>query len=515
MSKSGSKALSRSVDSVVKSVESVVKSFIPKEMNMKHVLLAVLVGLLLCMMMSQNVEGFTKLVDPVNNTPYFCPAGGAVANLETGDNDGDGAITAAQVGQLGCLTAGGDRTVSGSWNDAPIIRSTAAGTGCNEQANAGPYKIFPASGEDIYCGRYCNDLSASPAGNYDVLSQPTEGEPLSMMNGGSCTSTVGGTIAKNVCSKKAEATCLGDCTWKPLIDSVKEEYDPHLRNLYDNIISDASLIRQGCPSGSSTTAGGIGTSYLPTGGVIDNIVKSQVTSPLKLRLTTDIASDDVVATDSTIGWGGLKVAGGGNTTYHDFFYLLLGDVVDDNSPNKKPVSKQISESANIPEELKLKLNSIVTPVEEKWNALDPEKVLINLNGGRIIAGYNSNDGLVIRNIPTQPIILTGSRASFHRGAGCPTTWDDDAKEFTGADITCPLNTPCDVILTHRDAIRKKLSVWPEYFPPLATNKDVRNYCSLDSCASSDVLPECVLNRQLLRAENNISALASKVSGYII
>ena len=62
MSKSGSKALSKSVDasvkSVVKSVESVVSSVLPKNMNMKHVLLAILVGLLLCMLMGNTVEGF-------------------------------------------------------------------------------------------------------------------------------------------------------------------------------------------------------------------------------------------------------------------------------------------------------------------------------------------------------------------------------------------------------------------------------------------------------------------------
>jgi hypothetical protein len=58
MSKSGSKALSKSVDSVIKSVESVVSSVVPKNMNIKHVLLAILVGLLLCMLMGNTVEGF-------------------------------------------------------------------------------------------------------------------------------------------------------------------------------------------------------------------------------------------------------------------------------------------------------------------------------------------------------------------------------------------------------------------------------------------------------------------------
>jgi hypothetical protein len=60
-SKSSSKSLTGSVDSAVKSVVKSVESVLPKNMNMKHVLLAVLVGLLLCMLMGQNVEGFSML----------------------------------------------------------------------------------------------------------------------------------------------------------------------------------------------------------------------------------------------------------------------------------------------------------------------------------------------------------------------------------------------------------------------------------------------------------------------
>ena len=73
MSKSGSKALSKSVDSavksVVKSVESVVTSVLPKNMNMKHVLLAILVGLLLCMLFSNTVEGFGRGTNDYTNPP--------------------------------------------------------------------------------------------------------------------------------------------------------------------------------------------------------------------------------------------------------------------------------------------------------------------------------------------------------------------------------------------------------------------------------------------------------------
>jgi hypothetical protein len=52
---------SKSSSSIVKSVESTIKSVMPKNMNMKHVLLAVLVGLLLCMLIGNTVEGLTTL----------------------------------------------------------------------------------------------------------------------------------------------------------------------------------------------------------------------------------------------------------------------------------------------------------------------------------------------------------------------------------------------------------------------------------------------------------------------
>ena len=54
---------SKSSGSIVKSVESVVKSVMPKNMNMKHVLLAVLVGLLLCMLMGNTVEGLNMFIE--------------------------------------------------------------------------------------------------------------------------------------------------------------------------------------------------------------------------------------------------------------------------------------------------------------------------------------------------------------------------------------------------------------------------------------------------------------------
>ena len=124
MSKSGSKALSKSVDasvkSVVKSVESVVSSVLPKNMNMKHVLLAILVGLLLCMLMGNTVEGFnmytisgesgSETIDTgTNKATGFCrtgssaimqrscvPSDASIDGVGTG-NGGEDAVAAANA----------------------------------------------------------------------------------------------------------------------------------------------------------------------------------------------------------------------------------------------------------------------------------------------------------------------------------------------------------------------------------------------------------------------------------
>ena len=61
--------------SLVKSVESI----LPKGVNLKHVLLAVLVGLLLCMMFGQTVESFAgQFVDP--STGYCKNTGGGASD---------------------------------------------------------------------------------------------------------------------------------------------------------------------------------------------------------------------------------------------------------------------------------------------------------------------------------------------------------------------------------------------------------------------------------------------------
>lgn len=65
--------------SLLKSVESM----LPKNMNMKHVLLAVLVGLLLCMLMGQTVETFTGTYANTKSQSGFCRnSGGEMTTRE-------------------------------------------------------------------------------------------------------------------------------------------------------------------------------------------------------------------------------------------------------------------------------------------------------------------------------------------------------------------------------------------------------------------------------------------------
>ena len=76
-----SKSLGKSV-SVVKSVESL----LPKGINLKHVLLGLLVGLLICMMFGQTVEGLGVVNSDNDMTHYVCSGSGRSAVILTSSN---------------------------------------------------------------------------------------------------------------------------------------------------------------------------------------------------------------------------------------------------------------------------------------------------------------------------------------------------------------------------------------------------------------------------------------------
>ena len=92
---------SKSSSSIVKSVESAIKSVVPKNMNMKHVLLAVLVGLLLCMMMGNTVEPFSA--------PYENPEVGYCMNYNSGISTTQGCRGIGDTGSQ--LICSNDKTI--------------------------------------------------------------------------------------------------------------------------------------------------------------------------------------------------------------------------------------------------------------------------------------------------------------------------------------------------------------------------------------------------------------------
>ena len=171
MSKSGSKSLSKSVDSVVKSVESVVSSLVPKNMNMKHILLAVLVGLLLCMMISQNVEGFAA--------PYATPEKGYCDN-----------VTGNKGVQTTCVPK-----VEGNAGDA-LTEATLGGT---------PGVQMPATSTTV--GEFCatfNNLVDFPNDEDNGCTMGT-GAPL-------CKKSIGQTTDIISCGSLDETRCPGSPT---------------------------------------------------------------------------------------------------------------------------------------------------------------------------------------------------------------------------------------------------------------------------------------------------------------
>lgn len=175
MSKSGSKALSKSVDSVVKSVESVVTSVLPKNMNMKHVLLAILVGLLLCMLMGNSIEPFSGA--------YENPSTGYCYNSDSGLSTKQGCKAKGETGvELICS----DKTAAGGQE---------IGANCGTNG-----KIV---NKNTFCRRFSDNLNKAPSDEGDSCNLGTAGTG----NGDICDV---GLLSDNVdCSGLTKDTCPG------------------------------------------------------------------------------------------------------------------------------------------------------------------------------------------------------------------------------------------------------------------------------------------------------------------
>ena len=133
----------------------------------------------------------------------------------------------------------------------------------------------------------------------------------------------------------------------------------------------------------------------------------------------------------------------------------------------------------------------VKQIEALWDEYDPNKTILNKNGGRIIAGYNAIEGLVIRNPPTEPLVLPGVSKAWHSGPGCPGTFNTTNKELMDTG-DCALDTPCSEILSNLSDI----SAGDRSLGPTT-------YCNLPACSASEQLPECTANRTIDDATNAV------------
>jgi hypothetical protein len=245
MSKSGSKALSKSVDSVVKSVESVVSSVVPKNINMKHVLLAILVGLLLCMLMGNTVEGYTcnaPDASALTTAGATLKSSSTAASIGTKDaSTPTQAVLEREAAKYDCASGGTSSVTCGA--NGPYVVSCTGGPAGGDAActtESGPYQS-----DGNICGAYCDvpPLTANP-GTIDASS-------------GVCSSDFNLPVQKNLCSKKPDQTgceSTQGCNWRLFSgdDSMFSDQklsDPlHLRGLFNTLMNLAGFSHNGCPA---------------------------------------------------------------------------------------------------------------------------------------------------------------------------------------------------------------------------------------------------------------------------
>lgn len=498
MSKSGSKALSKSVDasvkSVVKSVESVVSSVVPKNMNMKHVLLAILVGLLLCMLMGNTVEGYTctlpatlgrgasvnESADPPPSTTDW-----------NAERETEAQYLTAEIPKYTCETGVVD--VQDCTGDGQPYQVNCIETSADCTATSGPFQS-----DGNVCNNYCN---AAP-----LNSTP---QPITASSG-VCSSDFNLPVQKNLCATKSDQTgceSTQGCNWRLFSggDSMfidQKLSDPlHLRGLFNTLMNLAVFSKNGCPA-STINWESIGGTDAMTTTTLPLITEGGFSS-------TTLTADGVVKYP---GWVQLKGpdAQDGTDSYRDFFSLMFGsDNVDPGAGVPKPkMSTLINESTNLPADLKDHLYNIVLGEEKLWDELeklDPNKTLFKKNGGRLIAGYNDTSGFVIRNSASQPTLLPGSKTRVHVGAGCPTSWKGTQWDNT---VSCDSNSPCISDVDRSQAIKaEQVTKIGDFVIPYG-DSTIRNYCKLDKCASK--FPECqldnLINKVTTAGIGNLGAL---------
>ena len=472
MSKSGSKALSKSVDSAVKSVESVVSSVLPKNMNMKHVLLAILVGLLLCMLMGNTVEGLISVQD--NPTPA-CPSGSTARQLTaqsgtTGGPDGQGpTANMSNVGKWGCYK-----------DDAPDFS-----TGQADENNWGLVSTGP-QGSPLTDG-----CGSPPSGNAPTgLCKPKLG--ASPADSNACY-TEGQTGGSTVCGTSDNTE---NCEW---IDKTTYNNNGLLTgDALNMLLQNLNIKKYQCSDDSSNL--NFGTDA-PDGGGDKNLAEITNTKLLPIMGIIDSNTDNVISADSTQdgktdrqtgrtvsltldpAWKKLSDPQNESAVgpqYKDLLYYLFKDSGqwDSLQTEKEPTQwvGAINQSDKIPNDLKDTLSLIVGACADAWNN-DTLKDIYPHNGGRPIIGIDQHTGAVCRNTPYKPKVDVINEWRIHVGEGCPNSVSADGKKLVdgGDKLTCDSGSDCNA--------RKGLEAAVMSQNPFAVN----NRCSLKKCRDSATL----------------------------
>ena len=511
--------------SLVKSVETM----LPKGVNLKHVLLAVLVGLLLCMMFGQSVEGFKCTIPsppagiklksgqsppkPISGaSPKTAPAAGSgwsSAGANTLKYDDVTSKYQCASGYTGTPVLTCDISTSPSTADRAMALSgcTNQGTGCT--TSSGPYQMA-AGGNAEACQAYCTNAGQAGSAPEQVpqITPPTDGVK-DIKGAGFCDSTSSVLGNRNKCARynsatNCEAHSTSDgCKWTTIVDYANTHT---LGSLYDPLMAVSQFGRYGCgtnPSTSMPTAAGSGANSANANKFA--VLRSQITTLLPLNLSKSADTEAGIAdsgfstasSEAKNSWNGIKKLGDSN--YYDFFRLLLGPSVDSGGASKGKISTALQSAPNLPPAISAPMIEKVKRIEDLWDEYDSDKTILNKNGGRIIAGYNSLEGLIIRNPPTKPVVLPGVSKAWHSGPGCKGTFNTTNKELMDTG-NCALDTPCSEILSNLSDIS-----------PGDRSLGATTYCNLPACAASEQLPECTANKAI---DNATEAVRDAFQGFI-
>lgn len=469
MSKSGSKALSKSVDSVVKSVESVVSSVLPKNMNMKHVLLAILVGLLLCMLFSNTVEGLISVQD--NETPA-CPQGSTARQLT------------AQSGTTGGPAGQGQNANMPNFNKWGCYKGDANNfaNGQADENNWVPVTSGP-QGSPLTDGCGSPPSGTAPTG----LCKPTLGASTADANACYTEGQAGGST---VCGTPGNTE---NCEW---IDKTTYNNNGLLTgDALNMLLQNLNIKKYQCPGDNSNLnfdGGGtdanlaeiMNTTLLPIMGIIkgNSVETSDPTQTVDQqtgKTTSLTANNDWKKISNPVNPEVDRAPA--NFEYKDLLYYLFKDSTDipwstlktEKDPTKWIAA--INQSDKIPDDLKGGLSLVVKNCAEAWNNPTLEKIYPH-NGGRPIIGLDKHAGAVCRNTPYKPKVDVINEWRLHVGEGCPNSVGADGKLTSdGGTLTCDSGSDCNAIKGVEAAVMSQ--------NPFAVN----NRCSLKKCRDSATL----------------------------